>query len=313
MSIKKSVFASKSEERGFRSIEHQWGDTYRLFPNLPFPNIFEPDATIRDTSNFFYKTSVDYTLCTNSGKPILAIDFDGLGHGHNRNGEYVQVRKTEDRYRKLKFDFKLNYAKRWEFPYYVVSYDEFEPIGETPNMAVVQGIIGYEIAKIDFHTRVAEEVHLHESSIEGWPAHEQYEYIGDMVSDLEYGSWLQHSPMEKRIGEVLNEIAKLGANVKGWNHDVLFEPDLPDLEYRRPGSTDFFDVTRESFDARLTAMDKAAQIGSVCSLDTSIGEVSEVAWMRNVGNFSQSMRIVKSIAELMAYEKCLRLLKRQKK
>ena len=313
MGIKKSVFASKAEGDGFRSIEHEWGDTYRILPSFPFSALFEPDKSIRDTSHLFYKTSVDYVLCTKPGKPLLAIDFDGLGYGHNRNGEYVQMRKTEDPYRKLKFDFKLKYAERCEFPYYVVSYDEFEPMGETPNMAVVQGIIGYVIAKIDFQTRIEEEVRLHQSSIEALPAHEQYEYIGDMVSDLEYGSWLEHSPMEKRIGEVFNEIAKLGGEVKRWNHDVLFEPDLPDLEYRRPGSTHFFDVTRESFEARLTAMDKAVRIGSVCSLNTSIGEVSDIAWMRNVGNFSQSMRIVKSVAELLAYEKCLRLLNRQKK
>jgi len=313
MGIKKSVFASKAEGDGFRSIEHEWADNYRIFLSFPFSALFEPDKSIRDTSHLFYKTSVDYLLCTKPGKPLLAIDFDGLGHGHNRNGEYVQMRKTEDPFRKLKFDFKLKYAKRWKFPYCVVSYDEFEPIGETPYMAVVQGIIGYVVAKIDFQTRIEEEVRLHQSSIDALPAHEQYEYIGDMVIEQDWGSWLEHSPMEQRIGDLFNEIAKLGAEVKKWNHRDLFDPELPDLEFPPGREHDMFGATLESFKARLKAMDEADRIGSVCSLDTSIGEVSDIAWMRNVENFSQSMRIVKSIAELLAYEKCLRLLNRRKK
>ena len=30
MTVKESVFASKSEERGFRSIERTWGEEYRI-------------------------------------------------------------------------------------------------------------------------------------------------------------------------------------------------------------------------------------------------------------------------------------------
>ena len=80
MRLKDSVFASKSERRGFQQIDSEWGHKYSLYPNLPFSIIFEPDKSISGTSNLFFKTSIDYTLCGKNDKPLLAIDFDGLGH-----------------------------------------------------------------------------------------------------------------------------------------------------------------------------------------------------------------------------------------
>ena len=77
MGLKDSVFASKSERRGFQQIDSEWGHKYSLYPNLPFSIIFEPDKPISGTSNLFFKTSIDYTLCGKNDKPLLAIDFDG--------------------------------------------------------------------------------------------------------------------------------------------------------------------------------------------------------------------------------------------
>ena len=58
----------------------------------------------------FFKTNVDYVLCTKEGRPLLAIDFDGLGRGFDRYGTYVNVVETDDKYRKLKFDLKLKWG-----------------------------------------------------------------------------------------------------------------------------------------------------------------------------------------------------------
>ena len=73
---KKSIFGSKGEEGGFRSIAHSWGDQYYVASNFQFAQLFEPDENIRDKSNFFFKTSIDYILCSKDYAPILAIDFD---------------------------------------------------------------------------------------------------------------------------------------------------------------------------------------------------------------------------------------------
>ena len=42
MGVKQSIFGSKSEERGFRSIEHTWGESYRVIPQFPMSALFTP-------------------------------------------------------------------------------------------------------------------------------------------------------------------------------------------------------------------------------------------------------------------------------
>ena len=86
MSVKKSIFGSKSEERGFRSIEHTWGEKYMLCTQFPWSALFTPDPKWRDTSNLFFKTSVDYLLASSEGQPLIAIDFDGMGNGYDKEG-----------------------------------------------------------------------------------------------------------------------------------------------------------------------------------------------------------------------------------
>ena len=304
MGLKNKVFGSVSEERGFRSIERSWGNDYRLFPQLPFSALFEPDDTIHDTSNFFFKTSIDYTLCTKAGNPLLAIDFDGMGHGFNKNGEYVKVRETTDRYRKIKFDFKIRYAERYNFPYHIISYDEIEPIGEDLNLTIVDGVIGYTVARMDFKQKIQESVRHEAHIIDSLPPYERQEYIQGLVTDQEILSKFEHDPIVKRTLQVGSELLKQGCSpLKTWWH--LFQPDLPELEYDPPGSWSV--PTPSSFNARVAAMDEASRVGCLCTLTSCVGEVSETAWMRTVGNFSQTMVITKNMAELLAHAKLLRM------
>ena len=158
MSVKKSVFGSKSEERGFRSIEHTWGEDYAIYPQFPWSGLFTPDPNWKDTTNLFFKTSVDYVFCEKGGRPLLAIDFDGMGRGFDRNGEYVQTEATSDRFRKVKFDFKLQWAKKEGLPYYIVSSEEFARLGKDVHLTVVDGIIGSTLARQAFHERVGDYV-----------------------------------------------------------------------------------------------------------------------------------------------------------
>ena len=144
MAVRESIFGSKSEERGFRSIEYTWGERYRVIPQFPMSGLFEPNpARVREgTSNLFFKTSFDYMLATEEGRPLLAIDFDGMGKGFDRDGEYVQIEATKDRYRKSKFDFKLRYAIENDFPYHIVASEEFNYLGDGAELTLVDGIIG---------------------------------------------------------------------------------------------------------------------------------------------------------------------------
>ena len=43
MAVRDSIFGSKSEEKGFRAIEHMWGEDYVVYPQIPMSALFAPD------------------------------------------------------------------------------------------------------------------------------------------------------------------------------------------------------------------------------------------------------------------------------
>ena len=304
MNVKKSVFGSKGEQRGFDSIEHTWGEEYRVFPQFPFSALFERDKSIRDTSNLFFKTSVDYLLCTKIGQPLLAIDFDGLGKGFDRDGQYIKVEDTPDPYRKQKFDFKLRYAKKSDFPYYVIASEEFEYVGEGIDLTIADGIIGSELASRDFRARMPSVVEEHRDVIERLRPDELHEYIQDLVIDEEIESDFKLNPIVMRTAETRAKIYTI-LESHSWTASYRFyeDPELPDVD--GPGLFG----SAESLEARRVAMSNVERWGCVYMLsDTPVGEVSEIIWIRNVGH---SLTLAREIAELLAYNKLLRLLRKK--
>lgn len=307
MAVKKSVFGSKGEERGFRSIEHMWGEEYRAFPQFPFSALFEPDESVRDTANLFFKTSIDYVLCTKEGQPLLAIDYDGLGRGFDRDGQYVPVEETPDSFRKLKFDFKLRYAKRSDFPYYVVASEEFRHLDKEIELTVVDGIIGSVLARRDFEDRISALVEDHRDVIDGLPPDVQDAYTQALVNWQEVISDTEYNPITQRLARIRGQILSISDSMS-WREECRYykEPELPDLD----GIGLFSSV--ESLEARIAAMEKVERLGCVCTLsDTPVGEVADSAWMRNVGTYSQSLSLIAEIARLLAFSKLLRLLQRR--
>ena len=329
MSVKKSVFGSVGEERGFRSIEHTWGEEYAIYPQFQWSALFTPDPNWKDTSNLFFKTSVDYVFCEKSGRPLLAIDFDGMGRGFDRNGEYIQIEPTRDPHRKVKFDFKLRWARNNGFPYYIVSSEEFAQLGDDVQLNVVDGIIGSTLAKRAFDDRVESYVEERVDTLYGLmesdpstPDHlkpvrskivipTDQENIQYMVSDLEVECDVEFNPFFKMEGKVRRQIGELMYGEGGfWHHspDIRpFEkPELPTCAFR-----DFFDFVAHANQVRkrAEAMNRVEVWGCVATLkNTPVGEVSEVVTIRNVAH---STTLVKEIAECMVLCKLLRLLRRQ--
>ena len=304
MTVKKSIFGSKAEAQGFQSIEHTWGEDYRLIPQFLFSGLFEPDNSIKNPSNLFFKTSIDYVLSTKEGQPLLAIDFDGLGKGFDREGQYVPVEATRDPYRKPKFDFKLRYSQKNDFPYYIISYDEFEHLDDEIELTVVDGIIGSTLAGRDFNERIQSVVDERERIINNLPSHEQHEYIRDLVISEEIESDFAFNPIIQRTAEVRDKIYAITGSYS-WKESIRSyeEPTLPDLN--GPGLFG----SAESLQARANAMSKVEWWGCVHTLsDTPIGEVSDIAWIRNAGH---SHTLVREIAELLAYSMLLKLLIRR--
>ena len=316
MAVKQSIFGSKSEERGFRSIEHTWGDDYRVIPQFPFSALFEPDKRMRGTgtSNLFFKTSLDYLLSTKRGQPLLAIDFDGLGDGFNRNITYVAPRNTDDPNRKAKFEFKMNYAMKNAFPYYIVGYDEIKQIDSEIKLTIVDGLIGAELARQDLLTSLPGLVEADQDFISTLSPTERQDYFENLVLEQEMDSDYKYNPIVKRIAKLRYEIGKTwGTMGTGESYRYFEEPELPsyDREYSSLFSPDAASI--EILNARVDAMKYVERLGcEVTLLDTPIGEVSETAWMRNIGYSFQHTSVVKEIAELLAWTKVARLLKRKR-
>ncbi len=57
-------------------------------------------------------------------------------------------------------------------------------------------------------------------------------------------------------------------------------------------------------------MKEVVEVGCVYTLLTSVGEISDSAKMRNVGDFGQALVIVVNVAEMLAYAKTLRIVQR---
>lgn len=334
MSVKKSVFGSKSEERGFRSIEHIWGEDYAIYPQFPWSGLFIPDPKWKDTSNLFFKTSVDYVFCEKGGRPLLAIDFDGMGRGFDRNGEYVQTEATSDPYRKAKFDYKLQCARNNGFPYYIVSSEEFARLGNDVQLTVVDGIIGSTLAIQAVHERQESYVKKHVDDLydamESDPSTPEHfkpvrqkiqfpmnqENIQTIVMGLEADCGAEFNPFIRMGIKVRREIAQTiygQPGYRGYRTKIhrFQEPELPDFDF-----AGFFrgdnvgSGTLDALSRRYEAIKKPVELwGCVVTLeDTPVGEVSEVVTMRNV---AYSETLVREIAELMVYCKLLRLLRRE--
>jgi hypothetical protein len=89
------------------------------------------------------KTEFDFIVCDRSASPILAIEFDGLGHGFSRDGKYVQLVETNDQHRQLKLDAKINACESCDLPIVIVSYPESEPTFDTDcPVTVLDAVIG---------------------------------------------------------------------------------------------------------------------------------------------------------------------------
>lgn len=301
MAVKASIFGSRSEERGFRSIEHTWAGDYAVYPQFPLSALFTPDPSWRDTSNFFFKTSVDYVLCTNKGRPILAIDFDGLGGGFDRDGEYVQVEATPDRFRKSKFDIKLRFSQQNCFPYHIVSSEEFRFLGDGIELTVVDGIIGSIIAKEHFLDLAPSFLEEHTEEIETQPHWYKSEFIQDLLMGLEVDCDVEHSRIFRKKCEIMDQVRSLaGAHSYPQEYRWFEEPECPNVDWppwENPAA----------FQRRVEAMKRVEFWGCIVTIsDTPVGKVSARVRVRDVAH---SLSLVMEIGELLAWSKLLRLLR----
>ena len=100
-----------------------------------------------------------------------------------RQGRGVYTsRGNTDRSRKRKFDIKLRFSQQNDFPYYIVSSEEFKFLGDGIELTVVDGIIGSTIAKKHF-------LALAPSLLRNTPRKSKLSRIGTSQSSSKTSSW----------------------------------------------------------------------------------------------------------------------------
>jgi hypothetical protein len=297
--IRGSVFGSRREKELFTSLHTQWGSQFDLWPSLPFALIVDASSlgpNFRESErDFFLKTSVDYTLCTKRGQPVLSIEFDGLGKGFSRQGEYVQQTATVDPYRKLKMDLKLRIAQNEAYSFFVVSFQESVILDRATNLTIVDGIIGQVLAKKEFKKSTETLYDDYREIIEALPPTAQYDYVQDLVLDAETIAELKWDPIAKLAAKLEYEAFEKGV-VKSYGTEYLNDPELPD------GDPYDFSVLEK----RVEAMKNAVRVGCRITAKTPENSIVETVWLRNFEDTMVSaLHIASNIAELLAFRRAL--------
>ena len=295
MKIRECVFGSGSEKELFATLEFHWAQKFDLFPSLPFASIidFEDAGPSGSEKSFLYKTSVDYTLCTKMGKPLVSVEFDGMCRGFNRAGQFVQVHPDRrDPNRKWKLDFKLRLCREVNYPFFVVSYQEKNPIGEDTTLAVVDGLIGQVPARRYVDSTIGKVVEEHREFMEALPPDELQKYFQDLIIDTEVQAELKWDPLANKAADLQQEAYEKGL-VKGMSFRSLSDPDPlrdPDLPVYKSGDL-------RALKRRIEAFNRVQRIGCEVKVRTPKGEFSETAWVRN---FDEPWVVPEQIAENIA-------------
>ncbi len=279
MDIRKSVFGSGSERELFTALHSTWSQHFDLWPSLPFLNVINVEGHEVTPGEWqqLLKTSVDVTLCTkDDDRPVVSLEFDGMGHGFSRNCEYIQLHPSADPHRKLKLDLKLRIARQVDYPLLVLTYDEKVPIGSALTLTIADGVIGQIIAKKYMHELIAE--WLPEDKIESIHPSIRDDYIQDQVIDAGVVADLEWNPIAKLLSHyefVLSE--RFG--ITQIKYDILYDPELPETDGHvfNPGPRFL-----ETFKARVEAIEKSIRVGCRVDVDTPRGAFSDTVWLHNI-------------------------------
>lgn len=280
MKIKRSIFGSPREYELFKSLQNRWSKDFDLWPSLPFSCIVELEESEPILSpkerNYFYNSNIDYTLCTKNGQPVLSIEFDGLGKGFSRNGEYIQIKESRDPYRKLKMDLKIKIAKKLDYPFYVIAFEESEVLEPNLSLTIVDGIIGQVLA--------------HKPKI--------YSAIYGILPSTSDDAELITDPIVSLSAKMMGAAFEKGI-IKTFREEFLSDPKLPE--------GDLFDIA--VIEARFEAIKTVMRVGCRVIVDTQKIAIVETVWVRNFeDNFVSPIHIARNIAEMLVFKKALDLI-----
>lgn len=307
---RESIFDSRAEKDLFRELESRWTPKLRLFAQTPLRSLLEISSadTARWKSRherYFRSASVDFTFTDIDGKPLLSIEFDGIGGGFGHGRRYVPARQTPDPNREWKMNFKLRAAARAGYPLFVVSFEEIEPLAEEDSITIVDGIVGQLLSREKSRMLLEEMLIEDDDQLRRLSSSEAHDYIQDLVLQAEVLADLEHDPLAKAIAREGSELFKrYGLGTGEAQYSWLCDPPAPD--------TDGFPPSPEVLKARIAAYRNAKRVGAKVGVATGTGTdrrdyLHATVWMRNLGQ--EHGLVPELIAEQIAHLCALRKLR----
>ena len=211
----KAIFDSKAEQATYRRLASIWSRYVDVYPQIPvrkvlgYNNLQELQLQSR-TIEYLLKTEFDFVVSEKgTGNALLAIEFDGIGHGFSRNGEYVsRVIPLNDPYRKLKLDSKLRACTLIGFPLVIVSFPETELLKESGSaITVLDAIIGEVRARIGLKGLITSHIDAFADACTDDPSGEVTDW---MMSALEVHTNQINHPIRRKTQEIAKQLPLWG-------------------------------------------------------------------------------------------------------
>lgn len=297
MGIRDSVFGSKAERALFRALRSQWGNRFAIHPSLPFCQIIDiRDLSLTtDEQQFLFKSSVDYTLCEEDGKPLLSIEFDGFSGGFSRRGKFVPSPDSKHLNRARKLDLKLRVADEVGYPLVVVSSDEKRPLGQGTALTIVDAIVGQVLARRAFNHEVHTRYEEARTVLDDMRPGEEHEFVQNLVLDVETECEMEWDPLDQAVTAAFGELLRHGLS-GGYSTEFLDEPGTP----------------VHPIEDRIQALTQATRVGCRVTIETPAGDVTEEAWVRNIdGRFFSPLTIARNAALLLAAKRAVETMRGQ--
>ncbi len=289
MGVKESVYGSYSERKNYEILKSRWEKKYQIYHNLPFLNIFTTSG-LRDYSitpsrsfrvdrkdfNFLKNTSVDYTLCNEKGKPLLCIEFDGMQQGFNVGLEYVPKFPQEEQAaqkRKSSIELKLKVAHGSDFPFFVLSSEEFRDLADDIKFSIVDGIIGEVFARKA----------VKDESNKGGLEPGDYLWIETMAE-------VKHNPVYKMVADL-----EIQLGLESWSVEFLQEPNLN---------------TAKTWEERIELLINRRREGAKCIIHSKdFGDIESTVWFPHFKSpgFFTGLTLAEELAHLMSLTKLKKL------
>lgn len=304
--VRETIFDSKAEQELFHELDSRLNPRLRLMAQTPLRSLIELDAATRQAlkerhRRYFLQAVVDYTFVYPDGRPLLSIEFDGIGGGFSRGRQYIPCRKTGDPRREWKLTFKLRAAARAHYPLFVISADELEHLDEGGALMIVDGIVGQIFSRVEERRIIDELLESDAELLAKMDRGQAHEHVQDLVlqagviADLEFDELAIATAREQqRCHE------RFGFGFGGFGSPWLYDPPLPaDVE-----------MTAEGIGRRRAAMEAADRVGALVGVAAGNGEyICATAWMRNVGQDHGLIPelVAEQVAEYLAIRRAIRL------